>query len=344
MNVSSGDSAVATIATVVARKASPPFTLVSYRRQAGSHVAKSLPNALIAALIDMTPQHACFPHTMRRSAAETAWTLHSQQRAGFFVPFSEADDPQGMQTADGWLQHSIARGQDETNFANFARTSARNFRIANPGVPNFEEATEEAYAAQGGNQLQYQVKTLRTSTEFVSLHPARTRATMRSQLDPPPLMMQVNRCEICLEPQTLHASGLPREAVELLRTLLVLQRFVLAVPLSAYDFCFESMDFRVRHRWLVKLAPANPSRQRDVSYYAAAMPQMASKPAAISTANVGLQSLQHQHLTGRNKLDTVGFYVTVAEGAATLRRPAAGRVFVVAGSPNAGSSDGNWGP
>ncbi|KAG6608951.1 uncharacterized protein IUM83_12876 [Phytophthora cinnamomi] len=67
---------------------------------------------------------------------------------------------------------------------------------------------------------------------------------MRSQLDPPPLMMQVNRCEICLEPQTLHASGLPREAVELLRTLLVLQRFVLAVPLSAYDFCFESMDFR----------------------------------------------------------------------------------------------------
>ncbi|GMF57737.1 unnamed protein product [Phytophthora fragariaefolia] len=73
------------------------------------------------------------------------------------------------------------------------------------------------------------------------------------------------RSQLCHEPHTTHSSALHRGTMNTIRPLFVLQHFFRVVPLDAFAFYIDQMDFRIRHRWLAKITPKDPRQPGAVA-------------------------------------------------------------------------------
>ncbi|KAJ8578330.1 hypothetical protein ON010_g869 [Phytophthora cinnamomi] len=213
-------SPAARMATVVARVSSPPFTLASYRRQPSPAEKKQAsPSGL-----GNNSECPIVPVGTTRTVGEIP-LYHDQEYAV-------------------GLWQTLTDGQDENRyFGN--RPSTHNCRATNEWIMRDWDNEEIVEDEEEKEECQDQ----RHSRNEVS------RVIHVNQW----LASRANRCRLCLEPHDMRANSLRRNTMELLRPILILQRFLRAVPLGAFDFYFDTMDFRIQHRWLTKIAPTGPS-------------------------------------------------------------------------------------
>ncbi|KAG6608856.1 uncharacterized protein IUM83_12868 [Phytophthora cinnamomi] len=100
------------------------------------------------------------------------------------------------------------------------------------------------------------------------------RSSSSPQVPDVPFTSQMARSQLRLELERPDPSIVQHETIELLRPMLLLQRFVAAIPLDAIGFYFD----RIQHRWLAKIAPTDPSPPLDMRMTAAAGALVAALP------------------------------------------------------------------
>ncbi|GMF36836.1 unnamed protein product [Phytophthora lilii] len=66
----------------------------------------------------------------------------------------------------------------------------------------------------------------------------------------------VLRCPICRNPLSQSSHTLHQATIDELQALFLLQLFVCSIPLHAFSFYFDQMDFMIQQQWLAKLSPA----------------------------------------------------------------------------------------
>ncbi|KAJ8578334.1 hypothetical protein ON010_g871 [Phytophthora cinnamomi] len=200
-------SPAARMATVVARASSPPFTLVSYRRQ-----------PVLAEEKRASPTR----QTDRSGVSvEVARTVEG-------MPLYRVEE----NAMDLW--HNDRDGQDENRY-NGDYHITQDLRAVDEWIMSDadDEETEE-----DNRQQQFQGRARSANSHWPS--------------------SPMNRCQICLEPHDMLTNSLRCDIIELLRPVLMLQHFLLSVPLDAFDFYFDDMDFRIQHRWLAKTVLTDP--------------------------------------------------------------------------------------
>ncbi|KAL4134585.1 hypothetical protein PRIC2_004882 [Phytophthora ramorum] len=239
---------VARVATVVARQASPSFTMISYRRQNDTRRAGQKSGANQAA---PTVDDGGAADWVGDGGGENVAIRGISKRAAELQPM-EMGFISSTAKVPAW-QTIAPRNQVGVAYtANFPDVTQR---ITDPS----------ALGVSGTAALPDEDKWKSDAASF----PGRQAEPSPLSLAPSlglPSPRQTLGCPICSGSLTLPSHTLHPDTMEKLQPLLLLRLFLRFVPLDAFAFYFTPMDFRIQRRWLAKIPPSSRAQSNAAAY------------------------------------------------------------------------------